>query len=167
MPHRSEDRSAAVEAAVALLAQAMHESHAPVEVMGGALERMTRTLQQHERTPERARTLAGRRAGGRELAADAQSLGREIALCIESLQFHDRLMQQLAQVRECLAGLLVPAEVNAATPRWLELRDRIAARLASDSQRALLDLLVPPGGTHAAPGDLRKINMSEGSIELF
>jgi hypothetical protein len=30
---------------------------------------------------------------------------RDIAVCIESLQFHDRLMQQLTQARDVLTGL--------------------------------------------------------------
>ena len=168
MPHRAEERTAAVEVAVALLAQAMHESHTPVQVLGGALEHMTRALQQQGRALERARALAGRAgATARELTSAHETLLRELAVCIESLQFHDRMMQQLAHVRECLAALLLPSQAEAESPRWSELRGRLAARLASDSQRALLDLLVPAGGAYATPGELRKLNTSEGSVELF
>jgi len=153
MPYSASDRIAAVELAVALLAQAMHESHAPVHVLGNALELMTRALKQQGRA--------------RELTSAHETLERELAVCIESLQFHDRLMQQLTQVRECLSRLLLPADSQQEMPRWSEVRGRIAARLASDSQRALLDLLLPPGEGYATPGELRKVNVSEGSIELF
>jgi len=50
--------------------------------MAAALERMMRALAGH---------------------AVREDLEREIAICIESLQFHDSLMQQLAQVRRSLA----------------------------------------------------------------
>lgn len=64
----------------------MRESHGPVERMAAALERMMRTLARHEHCRE--------------------ELEREIAICIESLQFHDSLMQQLAHVRLGLAAMV-------------------------------------------------------------
>jgi hypothetical protein len=33
------------------------------------------------------------------------AFARDIAVCIESLQFHDRLVQQLTQARDLLTGL--------------------------------------------------------------
>jgi len=140
----------ALEAAASLLALAMQESQRPVDELGGALARMTHAL---ARSPEEH--------GG---------LARELAVCIEGLQFHDRLMQQLAHVRNCLAELSAQQTGGAASPgeeSWSELRARLRRRLASDSQRALLDLLLPPPGQHGGGGDLRRLNASEGSIELF
>jgi hypothetical protein len=96
-------------------------------------------------------------------------LARELAVCIEGLQFHDRLMQQLAHVRNCLAELSTHKAGDGrgdGEESWAELRARLRRRLASDSQRALLDLLLPPPGQHGG-GDLRRLNASEGSIELF
>ncbi|MGH8219842.1 MAG: hypothetical protein ACREUT_14955 [Steroidobacteraceae bacterium] len=84
MPWGSEDRAAALASAASRLAHAMRESCGPVDRMAAALERMMRALARHEH----CRT----------------ELEREIAICIESLQFHDSLMQQLAQVRAGLAA---------------------------------------------------------------
>jgi len=46
---------------------------------------------------------------GAEPAGDLQVLrdafARDLAVCIESLQFHDRLVQQLTQARDLLTGL--------------------------------------------------------------
>jgi hypothetical protein len=145
----AEERSAALEAAAALLALAMHESHAPVDALGGALERMARALGQAGRAHERA------------------ALERDLALCIECLQFHDRMIQQLTQVRECLSELSGAHGAQDGARSWSEVRARLAARLASDSQRALLDLLLPVAATHVTVGELRRINRSEGSVELF
>ncbi len=111
MPRGSESRVAALETAAARLAHAMHESQAPVDRMGAALERMMRTLAHHARALERLRTERGSAEAGAagasldDLEQCRDALEREIAICIESLQFHDRLMQQLAQVRGGLAAL--------------------------------------------------------------
>ena len=91
----------------------MRDSYGPVARMAAALERMMRALASHARALERLR-------GGREDAAATtapassaplaelencrEELEREIAICIESLQFHDSLMQQLALVRTGLAN---------------------------------------------------------------
>ncbi|MGH8227940.1 MAG: hypothetical protein ACREU3_08580 [Steroidobacteraceae bacterium] len=142
MPGAAPARAAAIEAAAALLTIAMHESHAPVNGMGSALERMAQTLARCARALGRERALdAQRRAGadaggGSEppdsplaaLEACQAALERDIALCIESLQFHDRLIQRLAQVANHLAGVT--------------------------------------DGEHPAC-ELRRVNLSEGSIELF
>jgi len=97
----TEERAAAVEDAAQLLARAMRDSHAPVSVLAGALERMAAALGQC------ARALARERAHGEDPAVKARSaaveaLERDIGLCIESLQFHDRLIQRLEHVRDCL-----------------------------------------------------------------
>ena len=147
MPRGATEHGHALEAAASLLALAMQESQRPVDELGGALARMTHAL---ARSPEEH--------GG---------LARELAVCVEGLQFHDRLMQQLAHVRNCLAELSLPQAVGTrGEESWAELRARLRHRMASDSQRALLDLLLPPPGQHGG-GDLRRLNASEGSIELF
>ncbi|HTX23265.1 MAG TPA: hypothetical protein VMD03_01305 [Steroidobacteraceae bacterium] len=96
-----EERAAALEAATHLLALAMRESLAPVDVLAGALERMALSLARC------ARSIDAQRIDGAPLgnAAQAcQALERDIALCIESLQFHDRLMQRLERVHGSLTG---------------------------------------------------------------
>jgi hypothetical protein len=80
---------AAVERATALLILSMRQSDSPISELGGALARMARTLN--------------------DTAADPQTLrnemARDICVCIQSLQFHDRLMQQLTQARDLLTGI--------------------------------------------------------------
>jgi hypothetical protein len=91
---------ATVERAAALLIHSMQQSDSPISELSGALARMAQTLS------ESGTPLFGRPAG--ESTGDAQSLreslARDIAVCIQSLQFHDRLMQQLTQARDLLAG---------------------------------------------------------------
>jgi len=118
----------------------MRESHGPVDRMAAALDRMMRALARHARALERLRSDGGAAAGGaagtagipgtsnaaapalRELEQCREALEREIAICIESLQFHDRLMQQLAQVR---TGLTTAGAV-AQPPSELRLSDGAA-----------------------------------------
>lgn len=111
MPRGTTAEAAVLETVAARLAHAMHETHAPVDRMGAALERMMRALARSARALERL--SADGRAAAQERSAEAledlhecrETLEREIATCIESLQFHDRLMQHLAQVRGGLAAL--------------------------------------------------------------
>ncbi|MFO7277878.1 MAG: hypothetical protein DIU56_012640 [Pseudomonadota bacterium] len=75
-----------------LLEAAVQDSLAPVAALAGAFARMQQAIA----------------ACGEELApsvaAHVDQLERDIALCIESLQFHDRLVQQLALVQRHLDG---------------------------------------------------------------
>ena len=54
----------------------------PVEDLSGALTRMFERV-----------------AAGDDAQADREALLRDLTVCVEGLQFHDRLMQQLSQVR--------------------------------------------------------------------
>jgi hypothetical protein len=168
-----EHEAATLEVAASLLALAMLESHPPVDALGAALERMAYALSKCTKALERARSAKAAAASTDRLAADVadchETLERELAACVEGLQFHDRLMQQLAHVRNCLAALShapQSGDVRAQDESWMRLRSRLWHRLSSDSQRALLDLLLPtaPGHLGAEP---RRLNASEGSIELF
>ena len=85
--------------ALALLSQAMQETHTPVAQIGDAIERMMHAL--HGQVPE---------AQLREVFA------RDLALCVHGLQFHDRLAQQLSCVRDLItpSGTLPGATLPAA-----------------------------------------------------
>lgn len=144
-----------VEAAAALIELSLHESNGPVEDLSRALGRIARLVE----------------AGGNAPAERAQ-LSRELAICIESLQFHDRLTQQLTQVRNLLATLAfsdVPTDA-AGRPlggdqlNWQVLLENLRARFTSDSHRILFNLLLPgaPGRTSVAA-----LHANEGSVELF
>ncbi len=116
----SEREPAAVaEAAAALLALAMEQSQAPVGELGSALERIARALDSCNRLAEQRRTGT---ANAGALADMSEQLQREVAVCIESLQFHDRLMQQLTHAHACLTALrstASPQTANDLLDTWL------------------------------------------------
>jgi len=113
----------------------MRESQGPVDRMAAALERMMRALAHHARALERLRAERGPEAPGdvtaatpplEELEHCREALEREIAICIESLQFHDSLMQQLTQVR---AGLAAASGAAPHSPTELRLPDGAAGSI--------------------------------------
>ncbi len=144
-----------VEAAAALIELSLHESNGPVEDLSRALGRIARLVE----------------AGG-NVPADRKQLSRELAICIESLQFHDRLTQQLTQVRNLLATLAfsdVPTDA-AGRPlggdplNWQVLLENLRARFTSDSHRILFNLLLPGA---AGRTSVAALHANEGSVELF
>jgi hypothetical protein len=149
-----------VEAAAALIELCLHESNGPMEELSGSLGRM-------------AQLVHGQNgAAPADLQAHRALLAKEVAVCIESLQFHDRLTQQLTQIRNLLATLAssdVPTDV-AGRPlegdphNWLVLLENLRARFTSDSHRILFNLLLPGTGGRA---NLPALHANEGSVELF
>lgn len=93
---------AAVERATALLVHGMQEADSPIAQLSDALARMARTLSDIG-TPLFAQAAAGPAAADPQRLRDA--FKHDIAVCIESLQCHDRLMQQLTQARDILIPL--------------------------------------------------------------
>ena len=106
-----------LEAAAALLSLAMAESQAPVARLGAALVHMIQALAQHGRSG--ANGLPDAASYGAFMAV----IERELAVCVEELQFHDRLMQQLTQVRDCVAALRDPS-AEFPDGQWLKRRSR-------------------------------------------
>lgn len=154
LPTRAEPATP-VEAAAALIQLSLHESNGPVEDLSSALGRMAQLAQDQPDTP----------------------LARDVAVCIESLQFHDRLAQQLTQVRNILATLAscdIPASGlgtdSAGRPlvgdpqKWLVLVENLRARFTSESHRILFNLLLPDGGGRQS---VPALHANEGSVELF
>jgi hypothetical protein len=92
---------AALERATVLLVHGLQQSDIPISQLSGALARMARTL------TDIGTPLFGeadtKPAGDVQVFRDA--FARDLAVCIESLQFHDRLVQQLTQARDLLTGL--------------------------------------------------------------
>jgi hypothetical protein len=94
-------------------------------------------------------------------------LATDVAICIQSLQFHDRLIQQLAAVRSFLASLADHDAVSAGgfgAKRWEELLRLVRTKLTTDSHHQIFDLLLRTGSIDTVAGDLVA---SEGSVELF
>ena len=139
----------------------MNESHKPVEELSGALGRMSQAL------PE---------LGGVDCAAQLkqcrEQFARDLAVCIESLQFHDRLIQQLTHVRNILASVTTgglsadsQGESIAGDPQsWQVLVENLRAHFTSDSHRILFNLLLPSSGAHV---NTPSLHANEGSVELF
>ena len=148
-----------VEAAAALIELCLHESNGPVEELSSSLGRM-------------AELVHGEPDGSSGAAELRAKLAQEVAVCIESLQFHDRLTQQLTQVRNLLATLAfsdVPTD-GAGRPlegdphNWLVLLENLRARFTSDSHRILFNLLLPGTGSR---NSVPALHANEGSVELF
>ncbi|HTT01945.1 MAG TPA: hypothetical protein VMG11_07615 [Steroidobacteraceae bacterium] len=123
-----------LETAVALLTRAMRDSHAPVGMLGGALERMALALAFRARAARLPSSDAGSTGspapcGFEEVEQLREVLERELTVCIESLQFHDLLMQKLTEVHVNLAALMR----DPARQRSAEARDAPRAELASGS----------------------------------
>lgn len=124
-----------------LVALAVQDTTQPVERLCDAMARMCEVLA--------ANTAAAGGAGAALAARDAQ-LERDLAACIEGLQFHDRLLQQLAFVRDLLGAILrhQPLEVAAyGAPRWEALMEAIRRRAPQDARFELFDLLAAAAAT--------------------
>jgi len=79
--------------AAVLLERAMADSYSSVSQLGDALDRI-------------AHVLAAAPPAGDPSASSIhrEKLLRDIRMCIQSVQYHDRLIQQLTHVREILSG---------------------------------------------------------------
>jgi hypothetical protein len=97
--------AAAVERATALLVRGMQEADSPILQLSDALARMAQTLTDIG-TPLFGQAATEPAAAVPQRLRDA--FKHDIAVCIESLQCHDRLMQQLVQARD----ILIPLTAN-------------------------------------------------------
>jgi hypothetical protein len=79
--------------ALELIELAIEASLRPVDELGGALGRMAHALGD-----------AGPSAAAGDAGQLHAQLRRELAVCVEGLQFHDRLVQQLTHAHRLLAG---------------------------------------------------------------
>jgi hypothetical protein len=162
------DLEASVEAAAVLLSLAMRDTERPVSDLGGALTRLSARLHGGARPAACANAVAPARPNAREQDNLQESLAGDLAICIQSLQFHDRLIQQLAAVRGFLASLAdhhaLGDVAGFGAQRWEELLTLVRKRLTADSHRQLFELLMRTG---AIDGDARSEMASDGSVELF
>jgi hypothetical protein len=142
-------RDVSVEAAAILLTLAMRETERPVSELGGAISRMSGLI-------------VARRS---EMP---DTLSEDLSVCIRSLQFHDRLMQQITAVRNLLTALAEHAPLDVAgfgAQRWEELLQTLRERLSADSHHQVFDLLLR-SGTLELEGRTNPEKL-EGSVELF
>jgi methyl-accepting chemotaxis protein len=166
------DGARALAAAVTQIELALREAHAPVEQLGLLVERMARSL-------GGLRTARARESGADPGSALCDDVDRSIGQLqadlyegIRQLQFYDRMVQHLSHVQDYLSSvanqLASAAEGRAAGAVWDDLCTRLRARLISDAQRELLDMvLIPAIGTPAALRTPLPEHASQGSVELF
>jgi hypothetical protein len=151
-----------VQAAAVLLTLAMRDTESPVTDLGAALSRMVTTLTTVREHVEK-KPFNGDTDGTRV------RLESELSICIQSLQFHDRLIQQLSAVRNLLTGLSSHGPLCVAgfgAQRWDELLNLLRNRLSADQHHQLFDLLMRTGVVDNELGaDITK--PAEGSVELF
>ena len=138
--HGADDLQQAATTAAALIELAVHESQSPIETLGRALARLSALL---------------------PLGSD--DVRAALATCIENLQFHDRMVQQLTQVRDLLASATIDQPAMTSPPGWPALRERLRTHFTSESHRMLFNLLLP-GEEVPVPMHL---HAEEGSVELF
>jgi hypothetical protein len=126
-----------VEAAAALIELSLHESNGPVEELSGALTRIAQSL----------------RSDGGDFQQNRELLARDMAVCVESLQFHDRLTQQLTQVRNLLASL-------AFSEMYLDSKGHLAGTARESARPLYLGLAsgsVQPAAARSGPTHERSL----------
>jgi hypothetical protein len=84
--------------AAELLGTAMRDTEAPVMEMAGALTRISNALVRAQ-------------ASVNDDLCGCAHLKQDIAICIQSLQFHDRLIQQLTAVRRLMGSAPLEGEL--------------------------------------------------------
>jgi hypothetical protein len=159
---KAPDMDVSVQAAAVLLSLAMRDTESPVSDLGQALSRMVSTV-----TALRS-NVAQKPVNGDHAHYRQDQLESELSLCIQSLQFHDRLIQQLAAVRNLLTSLGAHGKLDVAgfgAQRWEELLKMLRDRLSADQHHQVFDLLMRTGTLDA---ELRGETLpAEGSVELF
>ena len=100
---KEHERVKAASEAVALLELAMSESHSPVGELGDALARMSRALSECCELVDDTHGAKLDDVTRAHLQRCREMFERNVSVCIENLQFHDRMIQQLAHARKCLA----------------------------------------------------------------
>jgi hypothetical protein len=104
-----------VERLTTLLDSTMRDSELPTAALSHALTRMAQTL-----SDMGAPLYGSANRAPDDLRGLRDAFARDIAVCIENLQFHDRLIQQLTHVRDILNGLganRLPSQVPATPGR--------------------------------------------------
>jgi hypothetical protein len=175
--------SSAIAAAATQIELALHEAHEPVEDLGLLIGQISTTLTElrtaRGRVPDDSAAAA---PGVTEVDAAIGRLEAALHGSIERLQFYDSMVQHLSHVRDYLSGvathLAVPAHAEEAEPApvargqrdaasWEKLRHQLRTRLLSDSQRELLDLVMPATrGTRAEAAAGRAMPPAD-NVELF
>jgi hypothetical protein len=170
---QSGEAAQAVAASVAQIELAVREVQPSVEALGLLIDQMSSGLG--------ALRITRRRNGNPDVVAvfpddfdrAVDKLQKQVSGSITQLQFYDRLVQHLKHVQDFLSGtageLASRSMCDAADADvWNSMRERLRIRLISQSQRQLLDaMLPPPEGAGIDSEQARAELAAQGSVELF
>ena len=173
--------ASAIAAAATQIELALHEAHEPVEDLGLLIGQISSTLADLRGARGRTVVAPGESAPGvAEVDAAIERLEAALHGSIERLQFYDSMVQHLSHVRDYLAGVATQLThgtpgAEAATPAqgprdaasWEKLRHQLRTRLLSDSQRELLDLVMPATRGARSAAQAGASRAAEGNVELF
>jgi len=181
MQDHKQAEASAIAAAATQIELALHEAHEPVEDLGLLIGQISTTLAELRDARSRSEAAQGEAAPG-VAEVDAAIARLELALhgSIERLQFYDSMVQHLSHVRDYLAGVATqlthagpgaePAPA-ARGPRdaasWEKLRHQLRTRLLSESQRELLDLVMPATRGTRSMAQASASRAADGNVELF
>jgi hypothetical protein len=163
------------EVAVWQLALAMRESDGAVERLGSAIERMSAAQPAIEAMRQRLGVAGDDPQASADIALCMQRMLEELSICVENIQFYDRMVQHLGHLKHYLASI---SGVHAApgTPRAeLSMLEHANAqfrrRLLTEAQRSVFDHVFRPDNKDEleslAERAARAQNTSEGTIEFF
>ena len=170
---QSSEAAQAIAASVAQIELAVREVQPVVEQLGLLIEQMSSGLGALRATRPRNFDPAVIAVFPDDFDRAIARLQKHVNGSITHLQFYDRMVQHLAHVQDFLSGVAgelanrstsdpVDAQV------WDTLRDKLRARLISQSQRQLLDaMLPPPEGAELNSGQAREEHAAQGTVELF
>lgn len=173
----SRESARAIAAATSQVDLALKEAQWPVDQLGTNITRMSAELEDLGATLRLQERSPGDPSVCRDLAKSIELLHAELGGAIQQVQFYDRMFQHLCHVRDYMAAVAARLAAHAedeetgdrsaakTQPAWEEIRRRLYARLVSEPQRELLDIMLPvTSGGRAAE---RRDRAALGSIELF
>ena len=170
---QSSEAAQAIAASVAQIELAVREVQPAVEQLGLLIEQMSSglgvvaTARPRNPDPDVVAVFPD------EFDRAMTRLQKAVNGSITHLQFYDRMVQHLAHIQNYLSGVAgelanrstsdpVDAQV------WGALRDKLRTRLISQSQRQLLDaVLPPPEGAQLNSEQAREEHAALGTVELF
>jgi hypothetical protein len=159
-----------MEAAATQLEMTMRESQEPVAQISAAIRRMAATLATLRHMRDDGAAIHENTSFEAQLDASLTALLHDLSRCMEGLQFHDRMVQHLAQLRGFLAdSAALERGSSGSKPEaaWNQLLRSLRQRLITDAQRELLDLVLPDESSSPEQNAVRPARSTEGSIELF
>ena len=169
---QSGEAAQAIAASVSQIELAVREARPAVEQLGVLIGHMSAGLGELRAARPRTFNPDVIAVFPDEFDRTVARLEKEVSSTITHLQFYDRMVQHLSHVQDylsCVANQLASdAESGATGDMWDRLRARLRARLISEAQRELLDLVLPPPpGTPSAQQSALTERACQGSIELF